>query len=243
MYARGRLRLVSWNCQMGLRGAKLEALLALEPDVAVVQECAERDALALEAEGFRTLWVGGNPGKGLAVVARPRFELAVDGCHDPALAWFLPVDVRGGELDFRLLAVWSFGLRTTTAKRWALDRSLGHYAPFVAGVPAVVAGDFNHHPIWDTPSRPVFRRAVDVLERAGLRSAWHGLHGRAHGDEGCGTFYWYRHEDKPYHIDYCFTSGDLAVRSAEIGAATSWLGLSDHCPLVVDLARRPEPRR
>jgi exodeoxyribonuclease III len=226
---------------MGFRGRKLEAVLSLCPDVVVLQEVGAADVEALRDDGFAAVWVGDNPRKGLAVVGRRGVAFEIDGCHDPELAYFLPVDVAGCGLDFRLLAVWAFGLRSTTAKRWPLDRALAQYVSFVERRTAVVAGDFNNHPLWDTPTQPVFRRSVDVLEAAGLRSAWHQANRRTHGDEGCGTLYWYRHEDRPYHIDYCFVSADIAVSAATIGPTGSWLRLSDHCPVVVDLARDPDP--
>ena len=44
------------------------------------------------------------------------------------------------------------------------------------------------------------------------------------------TLYMYRKKDKPYHIDYCFVSADLAekLESVEIGAYDQWVQYSDH---------------
>jgi Endonuclease/Exonuclease/phosphatase family len=230
------VRIVSWNCQMGFRGAKLDALLALSPDLMVVQECAETDVRALIGEGFAVIWEGENPHKGHAVVARKGLRISLDPCHDPELAYFLPVNVQSPEEDLQLLAIWAFNHRAKTAKRWPLDEALAHYMPFFGGRSAVVVGDFNNHLQWDTPTRPIFQRSLDVLASGELRSSWHHVHGKRHGDEGRGTIYWYRHVDKPYHIDYCFVSSDISIDAAEIGLPRAWLSLSDHCPLVVDLS-------
>jgi endonuclease/exonuclease/phosphatase family metal-dependent hydrolase len=45
----------------------------------------------------------------------------------------------------------------------------------------------------------------------------------------------YRHEDKPYHIDYCFASKDLCgkILAVEIGDYKAWMPYSDHVPLSV----------
>ena len=56
-----RMRIISWNCGSGFH-RKIEALLALAPDVAVVQECADLDSLARKAPEFAptgALWTGG----------------------------------------------------------------------------------------------------------------------------------------------------------------------------------------
>ena len=47
----------------------------------------------------------------------------------------------------------------------------------------------------------------------------------------------YRHEDKSYHIDYCFISEDQVnkLKSVEVGEFDEWIKYSDHVPLMVDL--------
>ena len=67
------MRIVTWNCSMALH-RKAAPLLALEPDIAVVCECAEPDRLrargGMDWVQSRPVWVGQNPHKGLAVLAR-----------------------------------------------------------------------------------------------------------------------------------------------------------------------------
>jgi hypothetical protein len=45
----------------------------------------------------------------------------------------------------------------------------------------------------------------------------------------------YRHQAKPYHIDYCFASGDWMAKLAavEVGHFRTWKKYSDHVPLMV----------
>ena len=54
------MRIVTWNCQMGFE-KKADALLSLNPDVAVVPECSEKSTVALRQRGYETLWLGSNP--------------------------------------------------------------------------------------------------------------------------------------------------------------------------------------
>ena len=46
----------------------------------------------------------------------------------------------------------------------------------------------------------------------------------------------FRHKDKPYHIDYCYTSEDLLERvvGVKVGRYDEWIGESDYMPLGVE---------
>jgi len=46
---------------------KAPSLLALKPDIAVVQECSKKSVDDLQSHGFSGLWFGANLNKGLAV--------------------------------------------------------------------------------------------------------------------------------------------------------------------------------
>lgn len=63
------MRIATWNCQMGL-DKKMEALLSLDADVAVVPECAEKSVIAFRQRGLSTFWFGSNPNKGVAIICR-----------------------------------------------------------------------------------------------------------------------------------------------------------------------------
>jgi hypothetical protein len=49
----------------------------------------------------------------------------------------------------------------------------------------------------------------------------------------------YRHKDKPYHIDYCFVSADMAgkLRSVEVGKHGFWTKYSDHVPVMINFEK------
>src|SRR5215475_13804828 len=66
------MRLATWNCSMALH-RKFDAMLGLQPDIAIICECAEPQRLqawaGLDGIGAETVWVGDNCNKGLAVFA------------------------------------------------------------------------------------------------------------------------------------------------------------------------------
>jgi len=53
------------------------------------------------------------------------------------------------------------------------------------------------------------------------------------GKEQHATQYMYRHQDKSYHLDYCFASKWFSKKlsSVEIGDYKHWIAYSDHMPV------------
>jgi len=244
------MRLVAWNCNMALH-RKLAALMALKPDVAVLSECAS-PARLLERLGPGTLdcepiWVGANRDKGLAVLGFNGYRARLaDDVYRKSLRFIAPVRIEG-PLRFNLLAVWaqnfSDGIRRKRQPgplRLALTRD---YRAFLGAGPAIVAGDFNNNIFWDRPGYLInHSHTVALLENYGLVSAYHHARGEAQGAESEPTLYWRdRLKDGPtYHIDYVFVPRTWAagIREMSVGTFDDWCGarLSDHVPLVVDVA-------
>ena len=241
------MRLVTWNCNMALH-RKLEALRSLEPDVAVVSECARPDIVVeragLASLGADSVWIGANDHKGLAVLGFNGYRVALDERYKASHRYVAPVRV-SGRRRFNLLAVWAQNFSAgITRKRQPgpLRLALRRYRGFLTEVPSVVAGDFNNNLIWDKPGWLMnFSHTVDVLASLGLNSAYHHVTGEAFGEERAPTIYWRdRTKDGPtYHIDYVFAPHQWLrkVRNIEVGCFEDWCGsrLSDHVPLTVDL--------
>ena len=241
------MRLVTWNCNMALH-RKLEALRSLEPDVAVLSECARPDIVA-ERAGLASLcadsvWIGTNDHKGLAVLGFNGYRVALDERYKASHRYVAPVRV-SGRRRFNLLAVWAQNFSAgITRKRQPgpLRLALRRYRGFLTEVPSVVAGDFNNNLIWDKPGWLMnFSHTLDVLASLGLNSVYHHVTGEAFGEERAPTIYWRdRTKDGPtYHIDYVFAPHLWLreVRNIEVGCFEDWCGsrLSDHVPLTVDL--------
>lgn len=232
------MRVVTWNCNLSL-GEKLEKLLALEPDVAVVQECEQ----SLEVpEGYEFMWTGNNPRKGLGVISR---GLSLEVCPHAKDHWayFLPINIDGDRL--RLLATWAFNHR---ASRIGSDFT-GNPREVISGMSdwlgsghSIVAGDFNNSTIWDHIGKAArFRDIARDLDQLGLRSAYHLQTGEAFGQESRPTYFHTKNPDKPFHIDYCFLHQSLGCRRVEIPDFADWRASSDHVPVITNLDLPAEP--
>lgn len=81
------MRILTWNCGMALV-RKAESLLALHPDIAVVQECPKKLVDDLRSHGLSGLWFGANPNKGLAVLCGKGWKPKV--VDEPFGKWVIP---------------------------------------------------------------------------------------------------------------------------------------------------------
>ena len=241
------MRLVAWNCSMALH-KKFDALLSLQPDIAVISECAQPEILLDKLEEphphEKIIWIGSNHHKGLAVLAFNDYEISLREAYDPALRFIAPVQVVG-PTSFELLGVWAQNNNDNIRRKdqpGPLRNALDLYENMLVSNSAVVAGDFNNNIFWDRPGWPMNHAdAVDVMKNLDLVSAYHEIHQEAQGAESIPTHYWRdRKVDGPtYHIDYIFLSRILAdsITNFDVGDFETWCGsgLSDHVPLVIEI--------
>lgn len=241
------MRLIAWNCNMALH-RKVDALLTLRPDIAVISECACPKILAQRgADSWietDPVWIGENQHKGLGVFAFNGYRLRLYEPFLRTLRHIAPVHVSGPRA-FNLLAVWAqnaSGGITRKHQLGPLRRALSTYNDFLAQEDAVIAGDLNSNAIWDKPGWRINHMAkVAMLEKRDLLSAYHTLSGEEHGAETVPTHYWRdRRKDGPtYHIDYMFVPRDWLALEADfhVGSFEAWCGngLSDHVPIALEI--------
>jgi hypothetical protein len=230
------MRITTWNCNMAMH-RKLDALLALRPDIAVLPECASPDVHAARPiydAATSHAWHGRLPTKGLAVLTFGDFRLKSLPPREPSDHAFL-VRVEG-PVPLHLLAVWTQQPHYIEGAHHALD---AHRRLFKKG-PGVVAGDLNSNAIFDANRVLNHSTFVERMRKLAMFSAYHAHYGEPHGAESRPTFFLYRHRDKPFHFDYVFLPERWrrAVRSVQLGAPDEWLSQSDHLPLTVSLDRR-----
>ena len=237
-------------------------LATAEPDVVCLQELKVEDRAfplaALEAAGYGAVWRGQRSWNGVAILARGAtpvltrrslpgdpaddqaryIEAAVDGVLVASL--YLPNGNPrpGPKFDYKLA--------------W-LERLVAHAADLMAaGVPAVLAGDYNvvpteadiypgHHEqenaLLRPESRAAFRRLLDQGWTDGLR--------RLQPAGPLWTFWGYlRHRwpnDKGMRLDHLLLTPDLAAQLSTAGVdrvARGEPGASDHAPVWINLGRR-----
>lgn len=226
------MRIVTWNCQTAF-DRKAKALFDLSPDVAVIPECSTK-AVALSNSEYASLWFGSNPHKGLGVFFRKEWEMRV--IQEPEQQWIVPIAVKGYE-PFTLIAVW------TTSKKddysGQIYKFLKAHPTLFHNGPVIVAGDFNSNARWDGKGWDgSHSNVVKILEEEyGLVSAYHVHFAEKQGSESRPTEYLFRHENKPYHVDYIFIPKAWSSRLLNVcvGEHSQWSVVSDHCPLIAEV--------
>ena len=224
---------------------KAAFILKYKPDILIVPECEHPDKL-LFTKGTRkpadTLWFGKNENKGIGIFSYRKFRFTVLDNHNQQLQMIIPIGVSDGKFNFNLFAIWANN-PTDKDGQYAEQvwKALHHYESLLRNTKTVLAGDFNSNSIWDRKSREGnHSNIVQFLENKGIFSTYHLHHKQTQGREEHPTLYLYRHENKPYHLDYCFVSTDMAkkLRSVEVGAYNSWTKYSDHVPVIVTFDNR-----
>ncbi|MBJ6126580.1 endonuclease/exonuclease/phosphatase family protein [Microvirga splendida] len=226
------MRIVTWNVCDGFN-RKFGHLERLDPDLAIIQE-VRPGCLAFAGLSERSLWLGDEGQKGLAVIGYGGWKLS------PAMSiserWFCPVIAHNGSQVLHIVAVWvdssqECGPPTLSA--------LAKLRDFVEAAPTIIAGDFNHCVAMDKRKSPGkrFSDVLKIFDELGLASAWHDHKQEEHGQETAATLYWTWNRDRQFHIDFLFRSRSIDVEQALLGTYEQYVPtkISDHVPLVVDL--------
>ena len=237
----------------------LDWLAVAQPDVVCLQELKAEDKAfplgAIEAAGYGAVWRGQRTWNGVAILARgatpviTRRALPGDPADDQAryieaavngvlvASIYLPNGnpQPGPKFDYKLA--------------W-FERLIAHAGKLMAaGVPVVLAGDYNvvpteadiwpgHHEQANALLQPQSRAAFQRLGEQGWTDAL-----RARQPEGpLWTFWGYlRHrwrDDKGMRLDHLLLSPDLAERLVAAGvsrAARGEEGASDHAPTWIEI--------
>ena len=226
--------LVTWNARKGQFTKKAPLLEPFGADITVIQEIA-----APIERTKHILWFGDNKYQGVAVIANPSYKIEFLEQNPNAPKYVVPISVKGPR-SFVLFAVWTLGkqeMRYIRAAATAIDM----YRNIFASNDVVMMGDFNSNSIWDREHPPHLNHSgmVKKLEEYDMVSAYHHNRKLAHGLEPRSehTFHLYGHEEKSYHIDYCFLPSHWAntIDSVNIGAYDYWCKHSDHRPLSISL--------
>lgn len=238
------MRIVAWNCAKAFHN-KIDRLLALQPDVAVVSECAAPEVLARKCRlpefSAPPIWHGDGPNWGVGVFFFNGWAGRRHQQFDRNLKLLLPVEVTKPQ-RFNLLAVWApTGLKK--AEPGPVREAIEIYRKFLKEKDTVIAGDFNHNVKFDKPGfANNHRDTVSILNGYGLASAYHIQTGEAQGEETVPTFHLFGKKDRRYHIDYIFLPSAWTERAfdLQVGRYDDWVApgtgmngrsLSDHVPL------------
>lgn len=237
------MRLVSFNMRTGVAGDWAH-LLALEPDVAFLQESHGPEKLGPELFADlprdRVVWRGvdhGRWGSAILLPEPPLEILDVPGYE----GWVVGARVRLGASG-PACAVFSIHVpeRHSGYVR-TVDEILDRIVAMAHDGPVVLGGDFNVATARRVPheERTNTRGELRLLDRIegslGLVNGWVV----ANPDTPLAqTLRWTRNTATPYYCDGVFIPNEWAanVRDARVLEGEPWLRISDHNPVVVDLS-------
>jgi len=233
------MKIITWNCNMAFR-KKADLILTSKPDILIVPECEHPDKLKFKIGTplpTDIFWYGTNRHKGLGVFSYSSYKFKLLDIHNPNFKNILPLSVTGGKYDFTLFAIWANNPQDKDGhyitQVW---KAMRYYDSLLLDNKTILVGDFNSNTIWDKVYREGNHSAVVAnLEAKKIFSTYHKFHGLTQGREKHPTLFMYRHQDKPYHIDYCFASTDFIEKltNVEVGNYNDWTQYSDHKPLSV----------
>jgi exodeoxyribonuclease-3 len=241
----------------------IDWLTVAQPDVLCLQELKAEDRAfpiaALEAAGYGAVWRGQRTWNGVAILARGATPVitrrALPGDQADDQARYIEAAVNG----ILIASIYLPNGNPQPGPKFAyklawFERLIAHGAALrAAGVPVVLAGDYNvvpteadiwpgHHEQDNALLQPQSRAAYQRLLDQGWTDALRTLQ-----PEGpLWTFWGYlRHRwpnDKGMRLDHLLLSPDLAGRLVAAGVSRATRGeegASDHAPTWIELARAP----
>lgn len=219
---------------------KVQFILSQSPDILIVPECEHLDKLKFGDEILKpsdSLWFGKNLNKGLGIFSYGDYKLRLLEIHNPEIKTIIPIEVTGGKYSFVLFAIWAFNNDDPDYRYIGqVWKAINYYENLLKQENVILIGDFNSNVIWDKLKRKVnHTNVIEKLSDLNIYSAYHKFFNQIPGKEIHPTFFLYRHQNKPYHIDYCFASSKLIekLEKVEIGVYEDWKIHSDHKPLSI----------
>jgi exodeoxyribonuclease III len=234
------MKLISWNCQGAFRN-KADIVLTHRPDILVVQECECPDKLKFNSaipKPNDIYWYSDGGKKGLALFSYSDYKFELLPNFNPEFRYILPLCVTGTSQTFTFFAIWAMNNKEKREARYIgqIWFALKHYKDLL-GKATILIGDFNSNKIWDHKDRVGSHSdVVNQLAGNGIHSVYHRHFDIEQGKEPHPTFFLHRNKNKPYHLDYCFTSSDILTKitNVEIGTYDNWITYSDHSPIIVE---------
>lgn len=225
------MKIVSWNANCKFR-EKYREIAKLNAEIYVIQECENPETCKdVEYRNFvkNGFWIGGIPFKGLLVFS-PNSDVKLEllDWKTQDYRFFLPIRVND---------------KFTLVGSWACDPYVQEFYDFIHACKdnldenVIIIGDLNSNVVFDKDNirtRKTHSIVVKELSELGLEDIYHAKTGDKQGQEKIPTFYLYRHLDKPFHIDHCF-SNPKNIEKMTIHARWQWLALSDHLPIEITI--------
>jgi exodeoxyribonuclease III len=113
------MRLISWNCQGAFR-KKADLILALQPDILVVQECEHPDKYFnyLTNKKPDSVYWDGIKHKGICMLSFNDYKFELLQNFNPVFRYILPFRVTGHGQTFILFAIWAMSNKENYEARY-----------------------------------------------------------------------------------------------------------------------------
>jgi len=233
------MRIVCWNCNGKFR-TKWRVLFESIPnaDIYIVAECEDPDFY--NDSEYRNIFTkgfhAGTPDyfmKGIGVFSFNGHKLQRIKCNYSSkfmMLGYAPFKVDNSQ---KIIAVWPH------------DKYVEEMIDFLSLNESLITKDLVI--IGDTNSNSIFNRLhpkeknhdamVAWLRQKGLVDAYNHLTGEEEGKESIPTFYQWRHDDKPFHIDRAFVNPQILKSFTIIPKQehSKWLNISDHIPVILEI--------
>ncbi len=221
----------------------------MKPDVLVIQECENIEKLKpfLDKINYNNiLWYGKNPNKGMAVLSFNHCSIEIKKEFNPDYEYILPIDLKCFNAYTNLFCIWAMPHEKDKKKNYVgqIWGAMNHYKNLL-NHPSILIGDFNSNSFWDDKIKQGNHSdLVNLLASKGIKSLYHLRKQIQHGNEKDPTFFLVKNKQKPYHLDYCFTSQNMIINQTKIkvGKYADWIKLSDHMPLIIEKVKLILPK-
>ncbi|GAB6391556.1 MAG: endonuclease/exonuclease/phosphatase family protein [Treponematales bacterium] len=231
------MKIVSWNCHYGMTKENIEAVMRLDADILILQECRKEDYDVLKQTWRYKNWYGDDQeysDLGIAVFSQD-FCLRFTEDFNRNFRYVVPFECkRDDSFAFTLFVVWTKnyikGVEGTYEYQENVFKALDWYRDKITG-DRLVLGDFNTGRNDREQNERSYTDLKSKLEEHGLIDCYGGKEP---------TFFWYFDMNKPYQNDYCFASRNFKDKhgiNVTIADKREWINpyLSDHCPIIVEL--------
>ena len=233
------LRIITWNCRIGGFRYKSANVEPLRADILAVQEVEPLDNVlvfgGVEQPTFRNqikdpAW----PRRSIGLFSYTNAKIRAADATDPVYA-FRRFVVNKGFLEFNVAAVWTWDTGVKATRYMQAHEGVARHREWMQERPTVILGDLNMDRRYKRSALP---ELIEMTGELGLVSAYHAFFGEQFGSETRRTYFYHGKDAAAFHLDYCFIPASWLpfVRQVTVGDHSAWAKVSDHVPLIVDLA-------
>jgi exonuclease III len=234
------MNLLTWNAAMKFR-EKVKYVCPYESDILVIPECESPEKWVYNKfikSINQFLWFGDNTNKGIGILTlNSKYKIELHPDYTDEFKYVIPIKVTGEKEEFILFAVWA----QNTQKRYysyigQIYLALNHYEALLDN-PCIIIGDWNSNKVFDRQKRVgTHSDVVNYLLERNIYSLYHYYYNEKRGEETQATHYFRKERERPFHIDYIFSSKCFLDRlnKIELGKYDDWIQYSDHLPITAN---------